>query len=406
MPENDDLNAPLAVRLERLKNEVTGAITESEARVLKALMALSERVDALEQAPAPTPAPVPVPVPQPAPVPVPVPQPPPAPVEETAEQIVRRLIAEVWAANPGATPLPAGALAGWIRHFEPLVPQFTEDALRGQMTYIGARDGWFKGTSSPTPPAPPPAGSSSEAQRMVEDMNGNAEIVARSWNYDWQRRATVMMGVTPRLSNTAAWFKKSGFGGDRWWKRCGPWGIITEGVDNDAYDLEFRISDMVLAIKYRGEGDWRYYEDGGIGGAGQKQGGNFFKGNEHIDSREDGDDLIIKPTPGADWHGWRGIYDLAAPDRIECVAVDFKVQMSGPGANRAVFAMSAGADYHLNTNNAHDGVVVPCVAVSRNRRIRPGVVNRVTAVTLRDRGVQDPGGGMSVAEFLANPPRF
>lgn len=332
------------------------------------------------------------------------------PEEVDPEVYIKALIDQVWAEFDNATPLSQDALAGWIRHFEPHLQDLSEAKIKELMRGFAIADGWVK-EEDPVIVVPPVVGDSGSSaafdpMRAINDMTGDGELVTRSWNYSWQRRAEVMMGSVPHLRNTANWFKKSGFGGNNWWKRLNGWFILFEGVDNPTYNVFIRVSPMVVAIKLHGETGWRYYGPHSVSGAGQAQGGNYFKGHASVATHMEGGDRLVRPTQGADYHGWGEIFDLPDPSRIACVAATSVFTLEGDEADRAQFAATMGGDYHAYVNNAINGTVVPAVAVTRNRHLLPNTPTRVTMVTLRDRGVQDPGGGMSVVEFLADPPQF
>jgi hypothetical protein len=402
-------------------------VTDSLTVVIAGLTAIASLVSKLNEQTAPTPDPVPLPIPVPPPTPTPVPpvvvEPPPVvvppvvtpPVVESFEVVFDRLWRKVWAEERIVLPLDAngGLNTGWVSHFQNAWDTgATLEQMQAAMRNFLVVDGWavlppdepvvVPPVVVPVPPVLVPAPGYYGVEDMILDMS-EPSPVSKSWNYDWQKRPYVMMGNVPKGRNDMpAWM--GGYGKNIWWERMGPWFIFFEQENNQAYaDVKLCIHSLKCAFLVGGQ--WIYPAlKGQLGGMGQAQGGNYFNGTKkNITYHEANGTLVIEPLQGVDYHGWVYAYDLPKPQHlIQAVAIQAEATMRTNNPN-AKFGFMVSADYQLYADRTNTSVV-PSVAQSG---IRPLINNErrvVTAITLSDTGVQDPGGGITKTHLRANPP--
>lgn len=222
------------------------------------------------------------------------------------------------------------------------------------------------------------------------------------------------MGNDPRTANTAKWFKDAypQLVNGNPLRAILPWTVLFDGVGHAATNTRVEMRDFRAYYNSKLTGRWVSLgvSPGASGYATPKS--DLFGGSVPEDKRVRPDKSIeIKPPADRNyaWHGWWdngrvpiNPYDIAA------VFVTLQARLVVDQPNRpddrseARLLLQIGADYYIDTKTNWK-VPVPAVATSRSKRVTNDW-QAFNVMTFSDVGEQDPGGGISEAEFRRHPP--
>ena len=334
----------------------------------------------------------------------PAPEPPPVAILDVESLIDARFAASDYVLHADARP-------GWIAHFTAARDRGASEAdLVAEMDAIIIRDGGLGmlqkkpgATPSPGPvPAPGPLPSSDVIETMIRDMADASDAEPANDSNSWLRRAYVMMGNKPIASNTADWFSGGRHLFPGWWQSIIAWLVLAEAVGNaGAPRLNLRRLRLWLMM----QDAWTQIIDADkFGGHRQRQNGNYYGGSMTPDWRtEDDGSVSMSLIAGLNWHGYSGVAKLPDPSAIQAVHAKIDGRLIGDPDEiaRSRWMLDCAADYY--PNGAAPDVVAPAVAISRGRLLTDEW-QTISMTTFSDAGVQDPGGGITTADFRSNPP--
>jgi hypothetical protein len=222
------------------------------------------------------------------------------------------------------------------------------------------------------------------------------------------------MGNDPRTTNTAAWFKQTHpeLIDRRWLRALLPWIVILDGRGHAAANVRVHLRDIRAFVRSRRRGEWLAlgHSPGASGHATPKR--TLFGGSLGEDARALADGSVaIKPPadPRYAWHGWwrSGRVGIEPTDIAAVfVTVQARLVVDDPhepdDRDAARLLLQVGADYYPDARTNWT-VPAPAVATSRSKCIRRHW-QAFNVMTFSDVGRQDPGGGITEAEFRAVPP--
>lgn len=229
--------------------------------------------------------------------------------------------------------------------------------------------------------------------------------------YGWKFRPYNYMGISPRWSGAPSWWQTAfpSFYNSGEWQFILPWMVVFEAVGNTATNTRIQIRNCELYVKKTSTGAWVRLSTGNPSGYNYTQSGNLQGGVPNVDVRQEiSGGPSFKPVPDYNFHGWFG-GRIAHQSDIACwyVAMEARLirdsnSLPDDTAN-ALFGLQVGADYYPIDSALPSGTYVPAVGISQTAQIT-SEWQSFTMATLSDVGVQEPGGGLTVAQFSANPP--
>jgi hypothetical protein len=222
------------------------------------------------------------------------------------------------------------------------------------------------------------------------------------------------MGNDPRTTNTPEWWRKAHphLVNSALMKALLPWAVIFDGAGHAAVNTRVQIVQFRAYYKSRSTGRWvSVGVSPGLSGYSTPK-SDLFNGSIPEDKRKVSDGSVeIKPPSDSNfaWHGWwdLGRVDIQPAD-IAAVFVTLHARLVVDDAkkpddrDKARLLVWTGADYYID-RNTNWSVPNPAAAASRSKRVTREW-QAFSATTLSDVGVQEPGGGITEAEFRRNPP--
>jgi hypothetical protein len=274
-------------------------------------------------------------------------------------------------------------------------------------------------TAAPAAPTTPTSTKINSVDEVINDMAmlNEGPLLGVNQSYGFAKGpGFVMMGNDPRLTNTPAWFDRSipGIGLTTYWGAIIPWFVMFEGVGNTATNSRIHIRNLKMYWKSKSDGAWRVWGSmTDAGGSYCAQGGNYAgcTGGDIIKRREADGGYSVRMVPGMNFHGWwnDGLVSINGPD-IAAVFVTMQhrlvVDDAARGDDRAAakYLVHVGADYYPSATSGSFGLAAnPGVGVSRSKYATSNW-RAVSMLTFSDVGSQEPGGGITRAQFLASPP--
>jgi hypothetical protein len=261
------------------------------------------------------------------------------------------------------------------------------------------------------------SGSLNNVSTVVADMTQMNDAALKLVNpaYGFARGpGYVVQGATPKGTHVPRWISSNwpsnyNYG---WWNYILPWFVQFEGYDNQAYNTRIQIRNLKLWIQYKSTNAWRLQSNPAqFGGQFCAKGGNYqncYGGNNTRSESSGG--LSFKPNGNNDFHGWFGNRSQYINGwDIKAVMVTFQSRLIvdnpayGDDRARARYLLNIGADYYP-TSSGTPGYL-PSVGMSRAKMLKD-YWQPFTMMTFSDRGVQDPGGGVTEAQFRGNHPTF
>jgi hypothetical protein len=337
---------------------------------------------------------------------------PPIPGARTNADI--RAVVNTQMARATTAVLPEPAMLGWVAHFrEPAFAELDEEAFTAavyaQVLIDVVKYGWAPTAEVPVPPTPVPAPvpaappAADAVQSMIDDMLLPPDGVLKGVNeaYGWKHRAYNYMGNRPQASNTPAWWRNA-HGGlfPGWWQSIIPWMVLFEGTRNQTTTP--RVDVDWLRLYLRMGGVWTMLSAvEALHGWMQAQGGTYFGGSISPDWRNEQFSRSLRLVPNLNYHGYGSVSRLPDPVNIEAVHVKLRARLIGAEIDRSEWLIHVGADYYPVDRSP--SVIVPAVAISRPKRVTAAWQD-FTMTTFSDVATQEPGGGISRAAFIANPP--
>jgi hypothetical protein len=226
----------------------------------------------------------------------------------------------------------------------------------------------------------------------------------------------VMMGNDPRSLNTPSWFDRSvpGVPLTQYWNAINPWFVFFEGVGNSASNSRVHLRNYKAFWKSRADGQWRLWaHKNEFDGQACYQGGNYSgcAGGDSGRRAEPEGGQSFKLPAGMNYHGWfaSGPLEINGPD-IAAVFVTMQIRLAvdnpaqGDDRQQARYLAHIGADYYPSVNGGSFGAAAnPGVGVSRSKYLT-NQWRAVSMTTFSDVGQQEPGGGITRSNFVANPP--
>jgi hypothetical protein len=224
----------------------------------------------------------------------------------------------------------------------------------------------------------------------------------------------VQLGNDPRMTNAPRWFKQSHptFVSDTYMRAFLPWVVIFDGAGHAAVNTRVELRNMRAFHKSRATGAWRQigHSPGLSGYATPKS--TLLSGTVAEDKRtRPGGSVEIKPPadPKYAWHGWwdRGRVAIDPQDLAAVfVTVQARLVPDDPALPddraSARLLLQVGADYYYDEKWRWT-VGAPGVGTSRSKLVKNDW-QAFNLFTFSDVGEQDPGGGISEAEFRRAPP--
>jgi hypothetical protein len=224
----------------------------------------------------------------------------------------------------------------------------------------------------------------------------------------------VVMGNTPRGTNTPGWFKRAEHSLRRpdYWNAILPWFVLFEGVGNEATNTRIQIRNLKAFYKSKADGQWKLWGvSNDYGGSNCPQGSNYAACTGPSDKRAEPDGGVsFRPIPGMNFHGWWQLGRMPInPTDVAAVFVTAQTRLiqdtgSRPAdRHKAKYLVHIGADYYPTPTYVFGSQAAPGVGLSRSKYItqdwRP-----VNFMTFSDVGIQEPGGGIALANVRAAPP--
>jgi len=261
------------------------------------------------------------------------------------------------------------------------------------------------------------SGSLNNVATVVSDMTRMNDAALKAVNpaYGFARGpGYVVQGATPKGTHVPRWISSNwpsnyNYG---WWNYILPWFVQFEGYDNQAYNTRIQIRNLKLWIQYKSTNAWKLQSNPSqFGGQFCRKGGNYQNcyGGNNVRYESSGG-LSFKPNGSNDFHGWFGNRSQYINGwDIKAVMVTFQSRLivdnpsNGDDRARARYLLNIGADYYP-TSSGTPGYL-PSVGMSRAKMLKT-YWQPYTMMTFSDRGVQDPGGGITEAQFRSNHPRF
>jgi len=224
----------------------------------------------------------------------------------------------------------------------------------------------------------------------------------------------VQLGNDPRMTNSPKWFKDSHptFVSDTYMRAFLPWVVLFDGAGHAAVNTRVELQNMRAYYKSRATRQWRAigHSQGLSGYATPKS--TLLAGTIPEDKRTlpNGSVEIKAPAdPKYAWHGWwdKGRVTIDPRDLAAVfVSVQARLVVDDPRQPddrvKARLLLQVGADYYYD-NNWRWTVGAPGVGTSRSKLVKNDW-QAFNLFTFSDVGEQDPGGGISEAEFRRSPP--
>lgn len=259
------------------------------------------------------------------------------------------------------------------------------------------------------------SGALNNVATIVSDMTLMNDAALKDVNpaYGFSRGpGYVVQGATPKGTHVPSWISSNwpsnyNYG---WWNYILPWFVQFEGYDNQANNTRIQIRNMKLWIQYKSTNTWKLQANPSqFGGQFCRKGGNYqncFGGNNTRTESSGG--LSFKPDRSNDFHGWFGNRSQFINGwDIKAVMVTFQSRLiidnpaNGDDRARARYLLNIGADYYPGSSGTPG--YLPSVGMSRAKMLKK-YWQPYTMMTFSDRGAQEPGGGVTEAQFRANHP--
>jgi hypothetical protein len=268
-------------------------------------------------------------------------------------------------------------------------------------------------------PADKPATTVNTVDTIINDMKlmNDTQLAGIPSNYGWSRGpGYVMMGNTPRGTNTPSWWKVNNqrYKNDAWWNAVLPWFVVFDGVGNQARNTRVQVRDMKIYMKSKRSGSWKLLNHSpGVGGENYPkslQGDNVSTPDTRLES--DGSTSIMPPGGSMVFHGWGGGFSDIEGSDVAAMFMTLQARLVKDNAggsddrSSAKYLIHVGGDYYPNRSTRVSDLApayyFPGIGVSRAKL----VTNDWQAFNFAtiDAGVQDPGGGLSEGELRSNPP--
>ncbi|MFZ4541893.1 MAG: hypothetical protein ACOYNL_08840 [Rickettsiales bacterium] len=247
-----------------------------------------------------------------------------------------------------------------------------------------------------------------DVETMIQNMSlQNDEVISGMGNFGWGRQGSVMLGNDSRPVRMPSWFTiQPGWGDPNdYLPKLIPWFVVFDSPGSN-YDHRVEVRNMRLLTKNKSDGKWVVW------GSNDRADGNYYVQNSTF-SNTDGPNnpgFQTEPSGGTSFdmrpgwlmHGWwtAGVISID-PTNIAAVhaTIEARVQNWTPNDK---YLMQVGADYYPAAGVAIG--VMPGAGVARSRYIT-GEWKTYTMTTLTGGGIsQEPGGGISIEEFRADPP--
>lgn len=250
---------------------------------------------------------------------------------------------------------------------------------------------------------------------VVNDMRLMVDAPLKNVNpmYGFSRGpGYVIQGNVPTGEHTPDWFKGMypDIGQDtRYWNYIVPWMVLFEGENNAGWNVRFQFRNMKAWVKKRSTGQWQLIV-----------GSNTLEGIECAQSSDyyncpDSAPIRNEPSGGVsthhirnmNFHGYFGGISYVQGNDIAAILVTSHVRMmqndpsQANDLSKAQFLLHMGADYYRDTNGAT--ALYPAVGIGRAKLITTQW-QAFNMMTFSDIGLQEPGGGITEAEFRANHP--
>ena len=182
-----------------------------------------------------------------------------------------------------------------------------------------------------------------------------------------------------------------------------------EGVGNGNYNTRVHLRNMKMYIKSKSSGKWSLASEAQTtGGSYCGQNSNYFAcANADGARQESGGGVSFDTRPGQNFHGYFGGFTRINGPDVGAVFVTMHARLipnSQGGAGdlaSARYLLHVGADCYREAAPASS--VGPGVGNSRAKYIKPEW-QAFSMTTFSDVGIQEPGGGVSAADFRSNPP--
>lgn len=281
-------------------------------------------------------------------------------------------------------------------------------------------------TATTTSAAPPTTSGPSSAatakvnslDTIIDDMRLKNDLVLRGYEsrtVGWYVGPGYnMMGIDARTTNTPEWWKNAypWLVNSTYMKAALPWAVVFDGVGHASTNTRVQLRNFVAYYKSRSTGQWiSWGSSKGLSGYATPK-SDLFNGSIAEDKRTNADGSVdIKPPGDANyaWHGWwdNGRVPINATD-IAAVFVSLQARLVVDDPSRpddrsaARLLVWAGADYYIDGSTPWS-VPNPAISASRIKRVT-NEWQAFSATTLSDVGIQEPGGGITSAQFRAAPP--
>jgi hypothetical protein len=187
-----------------------------------------------------------------------------------------------------------------------------------------------------------------------------------------------------------------------------PWFVQFEGEGNSARNTRVQIRNMRVFIKSRSDGKWsRLIDSDSFSGIQCDQGSNYFHCPQQAQVRDDGGSASTLPLRNLNLHGWWGGREPVKQGNMSAIVVSLEARLVKEDENgtddraKAKYLLHVGADYY--PSDASQNRILEAVGVSRSKLVSNDW-QTFALTTLRDVGLQEPGGGITSSELRADPP--
>jgi hypothetical protein len=253
---------------------------------------------------------------------------------------------------------------------------------------------------------------------IVNDMKLRNDLPLRGYEHQtvgwYVGPGQNQMGNDPRTSNTPQWWRKAHkeLVNDTYLKAMLPWAVIFDGAGHAATNTRVQLRDFRAYYKSRASGEWKSYGTSpGLSGFSTPK-STLFNGTIPENKRTNADGSVEIAPPASSGHAWHGWWDLGRvpiePTDIAAVFVTLQARLVVDDArkpddrDKARLLLWTGVDYYLD-GKTNWTAPNPGAVASRSKRIT-SEWQAFNAMTFSDVGAQEPGGGITEAEFRRKPP--
>jgi hypothetical protein len=270
---------------------------------------------------------------------------------------------------------------------------------------------------NPPPPSTTPAVTLNSVDLAVADIRGMNDFRLKGYEAftsGWYTGpGQNMMGTDTNMeTNQATWsiyYKNPAYVGVVT-KAMLPWVVVFDGTGNGAVNTAVEMRNFRAYIKNKA-GVWRSMGGPvGVSGDYYPKAGVAFPSQSGVVLSSTPTSTIVKIHDNSNlfWHGWWTAGRVAIdPYDIAAIFVTVQARLVPEGSNddraNAQLGLQIGADFYVTTDSVWKESYAPGIGIARTKRLT-NEWQAFSYVTLTDVGEQQPGSGITEAQFRAAPP--